>query len=144
MVSRSFKTDEMVLVRQDDGLLWPATITQINTPGTIATITFVRPLVVGEGHKTCHPTRADVEPRLIYKFSSNASRLLKEAKQATFDSVSARNAYINVLQYAINEFDETATEASSSEEAQPSIAIIPVLRTKSPPPSALKGEVYLT
>lgn len=135
MVSLSFEVGEMVLVRQDDGLLWPGTIIKFDAADLVAGITFIRdPEYESSLRYSARPTGGVVKLELIYKFASNVHRLLQEARRATFSGGNRGHKlhYIRILERAIKDFEKTEDVASSSSTKTSPIAVLPVLNTPSP------------
>ncbi|KAK7603520.1 hypothetical protein V9T40_003519 [Parthenolecanium corni] len=141
MVSELLKAGYWVFVRKKDGLLWPAIIRQIDPTAHSARVAYIKFKTDSESLSP----EADVSLQYIYDFPWNAHRLLQEAKQATFSDTprvegkayrrDTKSYYIALLEMTIDKYSETkSTRRASSSLHEGNIAILPVLRTPSPPP----------
>lgn len=134
MDPKSFQPGEWVLVRQIDGLLWPAEIMEVDESAGSAEVQFINPLMAASRAGT-RPLKSSVNLQLIYKLPWNLYGLMVEAEQRTFGPDAAHKPYYRkVLQEVHDTYVKRAnTHDLDGEVASQCPRVIPVLRTKSPP-----------
>lgn len=117
----------MVLVRRNDGCVWPFIIDSFNAVARTANVS--RPIL-----GWFPSVEAEVPVELIYDFASNVRRILREAQRATFAGRSFKDDYIRLLRFAVDYYEKELGAVPAEEAAGPGIARLPLLRTGSPSP----------